>query len=96
MLFIYACCIYTQVLYKQKGMPTGTLYSTNKRSIELPLRTDGEYVVEVRAHTEGGDGAVAQISAPPGNSQTRGRTQNYSTSLLSIIVQHLQELIYIF
>ncbi|XP_032444415.1 contactin-1a isoform X4 [Xiphophorus hellerii] len=61
-----------KVLYKQKGMPTGTLYSTNKRFIELPLRTDGEYVVEVRAHTEGGDGAVAQIS-----------TQNYSGAIMS-------------
>lgn len=25
------------------------------------MLTDGDYVVEVRAHTEGGDGAVAQI-----------------------------------
>ena len=49
------------MLYKQKGNSTGTLYSTSKRYIELPLRRDGEYVVEVRAHTEGGDGTVAQI-----------------------------------
>ncbi|XP_047248527.1 contactin-1a isoform X2 [Girardinichthys multiradiatus] len=71
-----------RVLYKQKGMSTGTLYTTNKRYIELPLHTDGEYVVEVRAHTEGGDGAVAQISVP-GNSPTRGRSQNYSGAIMS-------------
>ncbi|MEQ2303075.1 hypothetical protein AMECASPLE_012985, partial [Ameca splendens] len=71
-----------RVLYKQKGMSTGTLYTTNKRYIELPLHTDVEYVVEVRAHTEGGDGAVAQISVP-GNSPTRGRSQNYSGAIMS-------------
>lgn len=50
------------MLYKQKGNPVPTLYTTSKKYIELPLPADGEYVVEVRAHTEGGDGAVAQIS----------------------------------
>lgn len=50
------------MLYRQEGHSTGTLYTTTKQSIDLPLHTDGNYVVEVRAHTEGGDGAVAQIS----------------------------------
>ncbi|XP_037539657.1 contactin-1a [Nematolebias whitei] len=55
-----------RVLYKQKGNPVPTLYTTSKKYIELPLPADGEYVVEVRAHTEGGDGAVAQISVQGG------------------------------
>uniref|UniRef100_A0A8D0DES8 Contactin 1 n=1 Tax=Sander lucioperca TaxID=283035 RepID=A0A8D0DES8_SANLU len=50
-----------KVLCRQQGHSTGTLYTTGKQSIDLLLPTDGNYVVEVRAHTEGGDGAVAQI-----------------------------------
>ncbi|XP_046889540.1 contactin-1a-like [Hypomesus transpacificus] len=50
-----------KVLYRQAGLSTGTLYTTLKKFIDLPLYKDGDYVVEVRAHTEGGDGAVAQV-----------------------------------
>uniref|UniRef100_A0A3Q3XAI1 Uncharacterized protein n=1 Tax=Mola mola TaxID=94237 RepID=A0A3Q3XAI1_MOLML len=50
-----------KVLYRKRGHSTGSLYTTNRQNIDLPLYTDGNYVVEVRAHTEGGDGAVAQI-----------------------------------
>ncbi|XP_071350262.1 contactin-1a-like [Trachinotus anak] len=50
-----------KVLYRQQGHSTGTLYTTSRRYIDLPLPADGNYVVEVRAHSEGGDGAVAQI-----------------------------------
>ncbi|XP_054631456.1 contactin-1a isoform X1 [Dunckerocampus dactyliophorus] len=50
-----------KVLYRPQGHSTGTLYMTNRRHIELPLYEDETYVVEVRAYTEGGDGAVSQI-----------------------------------
>ncbi|KAM4573818.1 contactin-1a isoform 1-T3 [Odontesthes bonariensis] len=69
------------VLYKQKGNSTGTLYSTSKRYIELPLRRDGEYVVEVRAHTEGGDGTVAQIDITAGSVMAAS-----SLSVLSLLL----------
>ncbi|XP_036003268.1 contactin-1a isoform X1 [Fundulus heteroclitus] len=63
-----------RVLYKKKGESTGTLYSTKDSHIDLPLHANGvEYVVEVRAHTEGGNGAVAQISIPG----------NYSGAIMS-------------
>lgn len=57
------------MLCRQQGHSTGTLYTTGKQSIDLLLPTDGNYVVEVRAHTEGGDGAVAQVNIT-GNRQT--------------------------
>lgn len=50
-----------QVLYRKQGHSLGTLYTTSRLYIDLPLPAKGDYVVEVRAHTEGGDGAVAQI-----------------------------------
>ncbi|XP_034735560.1 contactin-1a-like isoform X1 [Etheostoma cragini] len=55
-----------KVLCRQQGHSTGTLYTTSKQSIDLLLPTDGNYVVEVRAHTEGGDGAVAQVNITGG------------------------------
>ncbi|KAL0968766.1 hypothetical protein UPYG_G00271410 [Umbra pygmaea] len=50
-----------KVLYRQAGYSTSQLYNTKKHFIDLPITKDGDYVVEVRAHSEGGDGAVAQI-----------------------------------
>lgn len=57
-LSVHLC---VQVLYRKQGHSQGTLYTTSRRHIDLPLPSDGNYVVEVRAYTEGGDGAVAQI-----------------------------------
>lgn len=49
------------MLYRPDGQHEGKLFSTGKHTIEVPVPSDGEYVVEVRAHSEGGDGEVAQI-----------------------------------
>lgn len=53
--------VHTQVLYRPEGQTTGTLYNTYKRNIDLPLPPNGNCVVEVRAHTEGGDGATTTV-----------------------------------
>uniref|UniRef100_A0A8C9WDZ6 Contactin 1 n=1 Tax=Scleropages formosus TaxID=113540 RepID=A0A8C9WDZ6_SCLFO len=50
-----------KILYRQEGLSNGTLYTTGNRYIDLPVLSDRDYVVEVRAHSEGGDGAVAQV-----------------------------------
>lgn len=50
-----------KVLHRQEGLSTGTLYTTNKESIDLPIHKGGDYLVEVRAQSKGGDGAVAQV-----------------------------------
>ncbi|KAB0378542.1 hypothetical protein FD755_010120 [Muntiacus reevesi] len=57
-----------KVLYRPDGQHDGKLYSTHKHSIEVPIPRNGEYVVEVRAHSDGGDGVVSQvkISGPYG------------------------------
>uniref|UniRef100_A0A3P9MHC2 Contactin 1 n=1 Tax=Oryzias latipes TaxID=8090 RepID=A0A3P9MHC2_ORYLA len=68
-----------RVLFKPKGNQTSTLYTTNKRSIDIPLLADKEFVVEIRAHTEGGVGAVSQIGFPGG-----GVTVNLSFCIFSL------------
>ncbi|XP_019934949.1 contactin-1a-like [Paralichthys olivaceus] len=73
-----------KVLYRQQGHSTGTLYTTSRRYIDLPLPADGNYVVEVRAHTEGGDGAVARIHITGG-----GVMAAQSLSLLSLLLAAL-------
>ncbi|KAG9342245.1 hypothetical protein JZ751_016747 [Albula glossodonta] len=50
-----------KVLVRKVGHHTGVLYSTGKHYIDLPRPLFGDYVVEVRARTIGGDGAVARI-----------------------------------
>lgn len=50
-----------QVLYRQASKSTGMLFTTGKWYIDLPMHKDGDYIVEVRAYSEGGDGAVAQV-----------------------------------
>ncbi|XP_070686327.1 contactin-1a-like isoform X2 [Pempheris klunzingeri] len=73
-----------KVLYRQEGQSTGTLYTTSRRHIDLPLHADGNYVVEVRAHTEGGDGAVARIHITGG-----GVMAAQSLSVLSVLLAAL-------
>ncbi|RVE71610.1 hypothetical protein OJAV_G00053470 [Oryzias javanicus] len=61
-----------RVLFKPKGNQTSILYTTNKRSIDIPALPDQEFVVEIRAHTEGGVGAVSQIGFPDNNYRASG------------------------
>ncbi|KAL4641452.1 contactin-1a-like isoform X1 [Arapaima gigas] len=49
------------ILYRQEGFSNGTMYTTPNRYIDLPPPKDRNYIVEVRALSEGGDGAVAQV-----------------------------------
>ncbi|KAM9807942.1 contactin-1a [Neosynchiropus ocellatus] len=56
-----------KVLYRQQGHALGTLYTTIKQEIDLPLHAAGDYTVEVRAHSEGGDGAVSRIQVTGGS-----------------------------
>ncbi|XP_040894799.1 contactin-1a [Toxotes jaculatrix] len=70
-----------KVLYRQQGHSTGTLYTTTKQNIDLPLPADGNYVVEVRAHTDGGDGAVVKVDITAG-----GGVAAQSLSVLSLLL----------
>ncbi|KPP61244.1 contactin-1-like [Scleropages formosus] len=50
-----------KVLYRKAGHRTGALYTTGKHYIDLPVPKEGNYIVEVRAHSEGGDGAISRV-----------------------------------
>ncbi|XP_062246520.1 contactin-1a-like [Platichthys flesus] len=70
-----------KVLCWIKGNATQILYTTTRRYIDLPLPPGGTYVVEVRASTEGGDGALAQIVITNG-----GVMAAQSLSVLSLLL----------
>lgn len=76
-----------KVLYRPDGQHEGKLFSTGKHTIEVPVPSDGEYVVEVRAHSEGGDGEVAQI-------KISGATAGVPTLLLGLVLPALGVLAY--
>lgn len=67
-----------KVLYRPEDQVNGDLYTTGKHSIDLPMKK-GEYLVEVRAHSEGGDGAVAQVRVSGGGLV---KAQSLSISLI--------------
>ncbi|XP_010881894.1 contactin-1a isoform X2 [Esox lucius] len=73
-----------KVLYRQAGYSTGVLYTTDKRFIDLPIHKKGDYVVEVRAHSKGGDGAVAQIRISGGAVEVAQSLSLASLLLLSL------------
>ncbi|KAL4612745.1 contactin-1 isoform X1 [Arapaima gigas] len=50
-----------KVLYRKAGHRNGTLYTTGWHSIDLPVPKEGNYIVEVRAHGEGGDGGISRV-----------------------------------
>ncbi|XP_031712628.1 contactin-1a isoform X2 [Anarrhichthys ocellatus] len=70
-----------KVLYREQGHSQGDLYTTTRRNIDLPLYVNKIYVAEVRAQSEGGDGAVAQISITGG-----GVMSAPSLSVLSLLL----------
>uniref|UniRef100_UPI00398F6463 contactin 1b n=1 Tax=Pristiophorus japonicus TaxID=55135 RepID=UPI00398F6463 len=57
-----------KVLYRRNGTVNGTLLQTIGHNINIPIHDEGDYIVEVRAYGEGGDGAVnsVKISKSPG------------------------------
>ncbi|EMP39011.1 Contactin-1 [Chelonia mydas] len=81
-----------KVLYRPDGQHEGTLYSTGTHSIDLPVPRDGEYVVEVRAHSEGGDGEVAQIKISGRDSSSAERLRLGKGSEESLRQSPLSEL----
>ncbi|XP_056243043.1 contactin-1a-like [Seriola aureovittata] len=78
-----------KVLYRQQGHSTGTLYTTSRRYIDLPMPTDGNYVVEVRAHSEGGDGAVARIHITGGSVMAAQSLSVLSLLLVALLCLNL-------
>ncbi|XP_067855986.1 contactin 1b [Heptranchias perlo] len=57
-----------KVLYRRDGTVNSTLLQTMGHNINIPIHDEGDYIVEVRAYGEGGDGAVdsVKISKSPG------------------------------
>ncbi|XP_030072034.1 contactin-1 [Microcaecilia unicolor] len=51
-----------KIYYRPNGEIEGNLYSTGQHWIKVPVPKEGEYIVEIRAHSEGGDGAMSQIT----------------------------------
>ncbi|XP_067356392.1 contactin-1a isoform X2 [Channa argus] len=78
-----------KVLYRQQGQSTGPVYITSNRHIDLPLPLDGNYVVEVRAHTDGGDGAVARIDISGGGIMAAQSLSMFSLLLLALLCLNL-------
>ncbi|XP_072124061.1 contactin-1-like [Mobula birostris] len=57
-----------KVLYRRDGTVNSTLLRTDGHNINIPIQEEGDYIVEVRAYGEGGDGAVnsVKITKNPG------------------------------
>ncbi|XP_019748958.1 contactin-1a [Hippocampus comes] len=78
-----------KVLYRPQAQSTGTLYMTSRRHIELPLFENETYVVEVRAYTEGGDGAVSQIFITGGSVMAARPLSTLGLLLVAILCLNL-------
>ncbi|KAJ7329753.1 hypothetical protein JRQ81_015927 [Phrynocephalus forsythii] len=77
-----------KVLYRPDGQFNGTLFKTGKHYIEVPAPLKGQYVVEVRVHSEGGDGEVAQVRIP-------GAAAGISPSCLGLLLPAIGILAYV-
>ncbi|XP_041933918.1 neuronal cell adhesion molecule a isoform X7 [Alosa sapidissima] len=51
-----------KILYRKVGYRYGKLYTTGRHYIDFPYPETGDWVIEVRAHCEGGDGPVGRVS----------------------------------
>ncbi|KAG9490214.1 contactin-1 isoform X2 [Eleutherodactylus coqui] len=77
-----------KILYKPAGQHTGTLYSTGQHTLEVPVPKEGECIVEVRAHSEGGDGEVAFI-------KLTSNTSGIFPSIIGILLATFGLLVYL-
>ncbi|XP_067907088.1 contactin-1-like [Heterodontus francisci] len=68
-----------KVLYRRDGTVNSTLLQTVGHNINIPIHDEGDYIVEVRAYGEGGDGAVNSVMISKGS----GVTVQFSYILLS-------------
>ncbi|XP_075905735.1 contactin-1a [Nelusetta ayraudi] len=78
-----------KVLIRNQGHTNGHLYTTSKQSIDVERPKEGDFVVEVRAHTEGGDGAVAQIKIAGGGPVAAQALSTLSLLLLALLCLNL-------
>ncbi|XP_056091364.1 contactin-1a [Rhinichthys klamathensis goyatoka] len=74
-----------KILYRKDGQTSGMLYTTEKQSIDLPRMKD-DYLVEVRAHSEGGDGAVAHMLIPGAAALASPSLSFFSSLLLAALL----------
>ncbi|KAL7867498.1 hypothetical protein SRHO_G00088820 [Serrasalmus rhombeus] len=63
-----------KILFRKEGERYGKLYTTGRHYIDFPMPETGDYVIEIRARCEGGDGPISQI-------QVQGRAALGSQSL---------------
>ncbi|XP_059508286.1 contactin 1b isoform X1 [Stegostoma tigrinum] len=68
-----------KVLYRRAGTVNSTLLQTVGHNINIPIHDEGDYIVEVRAYGEGGDGAVNSVKI----SKSSGVNAQVSYILLS-------------
>ncbi|CAH2278023.1 contactin-1 [Pelobates cultripes] len=78
-----------KILYRPDGQKEGKLYSTGKHYFEVPAPKEGEYIFEVRASSDGGDGAVALIKI------SSGASRMFPISILGILLPSLSLLWYL-
>uniref|UniRef100_A0A8C1JC98 Contactin 1b n=1 Tax=Cyprinus carpio TaxID=7962 RepID=A0A8C1JC98_CYPCA len=50
-----------KILFRKEGERYGKLYTTGRHYIDFPMPETGDYIIEVRARCEGGDGPISQI-----------------------------------
>uniref|UniRef100_A0A8C1JBM3 Contactin 1b n=1 Tax=Cyprinus carpio TaxID=7962 RepID=A0A8C1JBM3_CYPCA len=54
-----------KILFRKEGERYGKLYTTGRHYIDFPMPETGDYIIEVRARCEGGDGPISQIRGKP-------------------------------
>uniref|UniRef100_A0AAY4ENJ2 Contactin 1 n=1 Tax=Denticeps clupeoides TaxID=299321 RepID=A0AAY4ENJ2_9TELE len=72
-----------KILYRKEGNRYGKLYTTGRHYIEFPMPETGDYIIEVRARCEGGDGPIARMSVQ--GSAVRGAQPLGVACLLMIV-----------
>lgn len=50
-----------QVMIKREGHFSGELILTGRHYMFVPVPTEGDYLVEIRARAEGGDGPISRV-----------------------------------
>lgn len=90
----YSSLLVLQVLYRTSSQTNMNVLNTDKTTAELLLQFNEDYIIEVKATTEGGDGASSdQILIPRLASRLKLNHYYFVTCLYGVLNQY-QNLLY--
>lgn len=90
----FSCLLVWQVLYRTSSQSDMNVLNTDKTTAELLLQFNEDYIIEVKATTDGGDGTSSDQIVIPRLASKLKPNHYYFATCLCRVPSHYQNLLY--